>query len=509
MPVSRLLRRTIAALGAAALLLLLLAGCRLLAARITAAHMLHEAQRQYADLQAGRSPWPWTLSQPSDLVAGRPFGHAEMTQIDGGLRFRSLDGSPFELGLPVERAIDLAHWPLLNLQVDPSAAGTLTLIRQATPTSIACLAEAGPLPPGRTSLQFDLRRLHWQSATGGSCAPLAQSWMLRLRLQLPADGNTWLGRVALFSPAPISMPMAPDLTLHSSTDIDDAGQAIDALPAPWIALPAGASAETLLALRDRLRVRWPAALIVPAGGDPRQELAGTPLGSQVWQWAACLTYLCLLAGLALAHPRRTALFAWVEVLASLTGPLWLVAGLQWAPRPALPAVVAALGALGYAVRLAWQRPLPGWWKLGSTRDWLLAMLPAALAMALLLGWGRQRHMPLAGHLLAYLAWASLQQWLMLVVVQPRLKQSFGHLADPWRTGLALLATATAFALLHTPNGAAMQLCLLAELGWAGCFLRSPRLPPIIAAHAACGLLLESGLFGVLLRSLEVSARFFL
>ena len=63
--------------------------------------------------------------------------------------------------------------------------------------------------------------------------------------------------------------------------------------------------------------------------------------------------------------------------------------------------------------------------------------------------------------------------------------------------------------LHTPNGALMQLCLLAELWWAWCFRRSRALLPIAVAHTACALLVEAGLVGSLLRSLEVSARFFL
>jgi len=73
----------------------------------------------------------------------------------------------------------------------------------------------------------------------------------------------------------------------------------------------------------------------------------------------------------------------------------------------------------------------------------------------------------------------------------------------------VLLTALVFALMHTPNGILMQLCLLAELWWAWCFRRSRALLPVAAAHAVCALLVEAGLVGGLLRSLEVSARFFL
>nr|WP_225578380.1 CPBP family intramembrane glutamic endopeptidase [Rhodanobacter sp. 7MK24] len=103
----------------------------------------------------------------------------------------------------------------------------------------------------------------------------------------------------------------------------------------------------------------------------------------------------------------------------------------------------------------------------------------------------------------YLSWALLQQWLMLVVVMRRLESKQVH------GTFAVLLTALVFALMHTPNGALMQLCLLAELWWAWCFQRSRALLPVAAAHATCALLVEAGLEGGLLRSLEVSARFFL
>jgi membrane protease YdiL (CAAX protease family) len=108
-----------------------------------------------------------------------------------------------------------------------------------------------------------------------------------------------------------------------------------------------------------------------------------------------------------------------------------------------------------------------------------------------------------GHVLAYFGWAWLQQWLMLIVIMRRFEQVL------YRPAWAVLATAIVFALLHTPNGMLMQLCFVGELWWAWCFLRSRSVLPIALAHAACALLVESGLVGGLVRSLEVSARFFL
>jgi membrane protease YdiL (CAAX protease family) len=86
---------------------------------------------------------------------------------------------------------------------------------------------------------------------------------------------------------------------------------------------------------------------------------------------------------------------------------------------------------------------------------------------------------------------------------PRFEQIARH-----RTALAIIATAIAFALLHTPNGMLMQLCFVAELWWGWCFVRSRSVLPVGVAHAIAALLVEAGLVGGLVRSLEVSARFF-
>jgi membrane protease YdiL (CAAX protease family) len=66
-----------------------------------------------------------------------------------------------------------------------------------------------------------------------------------------------------------------------------------------------------------------------------------------------------------------------------------------------------------------------------------------------------------------------------------------------------------FALLHTPNARLMLLCFAAELWWARCFMRDRAVVPVALAHAICALLLQAGLSGGWLRSLEVSARYFL
>jgi hypothetical protein len=271
---------------------------------------------------------------------------------------------------------------------------------------------------------------------------------------------------------------------------------------PLVRLPSGTavSSEDLLALRDRVRLLAPAALVVPAG------VALTPSTATAWPswlaWLACAAYLLALAILA-ALPLRQGASPWLDIIAMMAGPLWLIAGLRLGRPGAAPEVVAFVAALFYAWRSS-RRPGngPAWrWRARTWPAWLAPWLPLPAALGLLAVHGHALVRPLPGHALAYLGWAALQQWLMLAVVLRRLEATLP------RAG-AVLAVAALFAALHTPNGMLMQLCLLAEAWWAGCFVRGRALLPVALAHAACALLAEAGLAGGLLRSLEVSGRFF-
>jgi hypothetical protein len=313
-------------------------------------------------------------------------------------------------------------------------------------------------------------------------------------VQIPANADLRLASVQLLTSE--AMPPAQDALIDLPSGADPGelprltARAKD-WPMPLFRLPVGRSAEDLLAWRDALRARWPAALVVAAGALP-QAVAPAP-ARNAWQWLGCLLYLLALARLAW-RPVHGRWRPWIESAGCLLGPLWLVAGLHWGLR-ATPVGVAAFGG-GLAYALAIERHhLARLWRLPEAgRDWLwpLAMLPVTAALIVLDGHGLR---PQAGvHVLAYLGWAWLQQWLMLIVLLRRFAQ-ITH-----RAGWAILALA----------GVLMQLCLVGELWWGWCFLRSRSVLPIALAHASCALLVEAGLAGgPLLRSLEVSARFFL
>ncbi|WP_266171974.1 CPBP family intramembrane glutamic endopeptidase [Dyella subtropica] len=506
---SRTFHRVASIAGFALAVALLLLVMHALSRQVTMVQLQREAGRELHALQNHQPLWIWSLRRPPDLVAGHPFGAATAAFDDGRLRITSRDGSPYDLGLPLMQPVDLAHWPLLRLHVESSADGELGLILQASEQGATCLAtSAAELTQGATELTVDLRKVLWQTVAGERCPSLGVlTHMLRLRPHLPTGATLHLRDAAL-----IADPPAPAVdagaAIELPADLPIAEQRIaqlslgDRQPAtPLFHLPASAAPETWLTLRDRLRQHWPAALIVPAG----VALLPSEQGAMpAWfGWTMCGTYLLLLAWLA-ARPPPGKTPPWLEVAAFMTGPLWLIAGLQWGLHPSIPAVIAFVAALLYAAVIEWRRRPADWrWLSGSWRDWAwpLAMAPVALG---LIAWSGQAFAGPGGrHVLTYLAWATLQQWAALAVVMRRLERL------PWPRSVTLLVTATLFALLHTPNGALMQLCLLAELWWAWCFLRSRALLPIALAHAVCALLVESGLTGGLLRSLEVSARFFL
>jgi hypothetical protein len=501
---ARAIGRFLLPAGCALAAALLLALMQWLSVSITRSQLIHEAQEQLASLREGRPLWRWRLRTPADLVAGRVFGPATATHGSQGVSFTSRDGSPFEFGLPLSGPVDARHWPHLTLKLHSDARGVLGLSYQARQDSAACLADdVAHIDPARAALSIDLHAAAWHTPTGTPCPPPSViSYLLRMRVQLPAGATVRIDEAALAASLPSALP--PQISAQQEgvpAEALQSGRLPADIAAPLVRIPRDASAEAAITLRDLARQHWPAALVVPAGQalvarhgrHPPAWLDGGILGAYLL-WLVALS-LCQKPGV--VRP-------WLETAAIAFGPLWLIAGLRWGPQVSPPGIAAFLAALAYGGISEWRRRPVGWSWLGRRpRDWLWPLAPLPVALILMMVDGQGLIQLQTRHILAYFAWALLQQWMMLAIVMGRLRRT------RLPPAAIIVVTAGLFGLLHTPNGALMQLCLLAELWWAWCFWRSPRLLPVALAHALCALLVESGLTGHLLRSLEVSARFFL
>ncbi|MGE7136252.1 CPBP family glutamic-type intramembrane protease [Luteibacter sp. NPDC031894] len=447
------------------------------AAAVVRGAILAQGAVERAAFAAGGSPWSWRFREPGDVVAGRAFGGGALTPGKAGLTLRAVDGSGMEIGLPLSRPADLTRLDVLTWHGEASTSGIYALSLRETLEGPLVQATLGTLSPDALGQPIHLAGLAWTDAAGRPAARPTRAAMLRLRVILPAGSTFTLDQAALVPAAGAVAPRALDL-------------------------PTGLSAETLLAWRDTQRERDP---LVTFGHAP------VPHAGPAWApWLPLVGYLLLLGARAwqvlrqgrdpsaARSPVRKGDLA--DAALVLIGPLWFIAGLGLSTHPS-PEGVALLGAgVAYALLLGARRIVPRWHWLGAWRDAAWPMLAIPVALALVLTAGHAPTWPPISRVLLYLGWALFQQWLLLAIVGALLARA---LPRPW----AVLLTALAFALLHTPNGLLMQLCFVAELGWAGWYFHRRALLPVALAHAASAVLLQAGLAGGLLRSLEVSARF--
>ncbi|NID14049.1 CPBP family glutamic-type intramembrane protease [Luteibacter yeojuensis] len=452
--------------------LALLVALPYLAAAVVRAAIESRSAADRAAYATGGSPWSWRFREADDVVAGRAFGGGSLGASQAGLILRATDGRPMEVGLPLARVPDLVRLDSLEWRARASATGVYGLAVRETLDGPLLQAPLGKLGPKDLSRPISLRRLAWTDDMGHRASPPTRAAMLRLRATLPAGATLVLDQAALRADG---SPVAPRS----------------------LSLPPGLSAEGLLAWRDTQRAADPLVTF----GTATPTRAVPPRSS----WIPPVVYLALLA---LSSSRRRkgpsgsgrSLSDPIDAVLVLTGPLWFIAGLGLGPNPATAGIAMFVAGTAYAFLLASRRILPGWHWLGTWRAaaWPLLAVPVAFAIVLTLG-----HAPLwpsPGRILLYVGWAFFQQWLVLAVVGALLARV---LPRSW----AALFTALAFALLHTPNGLLMQLCFVAELGWAWWYFHRRALLPVAVAHAASAVLLQAGLAGGLLRSLEVSARF--
>ncbi|MDQ0010407.1 membrane protease YdiL (CAAX protease family) [Luteibacter jiangsuensis] len=446
------------------------------AATVVRAAIESESAADRDAFAAGGSPWSWRFRERDDVVAGRAFGAGRLEPAPGGLAFSATDGSAMEIGLPLTRPADVTRLDRLWLRAEASAPGNYAWVARETLSGPIRRAALGTLAAGKLPSFLRLDRLDWTDAAGRPAAPPTRAAMLRLEVRLPA---------------------AATFTLHEASLVAETGP----IQSPVGALPSRLSAEGLLAWRDHARAADP---LVTFGSEtaagPAQ--AGLP-------WLPPLVYLLVLGAFGGSVLRRhlrqpvvaaSAARDLIDAGLVLVGPLWFIAGLGLSDRPDPIGVTMFMAGASYAFFLHATGVLPRWHWLGTWRaaGWPLLAVPAALCVVVF--FGHAPSWPPLGRVAVYVGWALFQQWLMLAVVGALLERA---LPRP----LALLLTALAFALLHTPNGLLMQLCFVAEFGWAWWYFHRRALLPVALAHALSAVLLQAGLAGGLLRSLEVSARF--
>ncbi|MGA7297492.1 MAG: CPBP family glutamic-type intramembrane protease [Rhodanobacteraceae bacterium] len=478
-----------------------------LAWQLTRQGIDRQARSKAAIYEAGGTPWDFAPRAVEDLIAGRAFGAVDISHDQRGLIARSRNTAPYELGVPLPYPVDLKYFPVLQLGLDNEGPVRLQWLVRERLAGPMLVSEPIRMKPGSHDMRMDLQALRWYWADTGDTIPLPRAVaMLRLKLRQPPNTIVrlrWLRwRDVSKDGARLATHPLPWSTLrrHSLSAISDI---------PVLLLP-GTGVEAMLAQRDAIAQAQPAAVVVASVDALRYW--SRPAGDAMQTIAALLAYALIMlltwkrTRQAQDRPRLRGLLSLLQA-GVCAGPLlaWAI-GMYGDPDPGAAWLSTMLAALGFTLWLAWRSYARNWRWLAwqghmDWRDWILPSATVLLAFILLLASGSAPQRPGIGKALVYLAWAAMQQLLILAVLAPRLHALF---KPRW---LCALVLGTLFALAHAPNALLMQLTLLAEMVWAWHFLKRPVLLPVVLAHALAGLLLAAAISGLPLRSLEVGARF--
>lgn len=460
-----------------------------------------QAERAAAAYARGHSPWQWQPRGARDVVAQRVFGAGTLRPTADGLQLRLETSQPVQIGLPLSVPMDFLRLPRLRLELDASAPIALALAGRQSLDGPAYYAPVGVLKPGAATPDLAIDTLPWVIADH-RVPPPTRFAMLRLTLQGASGSTLTLRRIELLPPPTLPHGTAALATAQPYGHFLVTSPPPSATTLPVVILPRGLGASGLLAARDRVRARAPAAVIVPHGGLGAvlaAAVTGPPPPTAATSPLLPLGLALLALGVLQRPPRPVRLRALIEAAVALVPAAWLIVGMRYDGR--ISRADAALIAVGliYAAALEWRARPRDWALLAPARDWALPMIPALVALLAWIALHGVAPEPLSA--LRYLGWALLQQFMLQVVVARRLQVAGNR-------EVATLATATLFALLHAPNAPLMLLTFAGGLLWTAWFLRRRALLPVALAHAAAALLI-GGLVAPegWLRSLEVGARY--
>jgi hypothetical protein len=462
------------------------------------AQFVADAAQTTAVLARGDTPYRWQLASRNDLVADRVFGTNAWRFDDRGLVVVG-NGETFQVGLILSGTVDLAIYGPFELDAAGVAASQTTLVvREA----LGAPMRFALVPPDAA---IDLAELPWTDEFGAAVSTPQRIAMLRVQARTPV-GDTFHLHAARLLPRDANVAHAP------WTHVRDVGHvaATDTGSVPRYTIDGSGRVETAMQQRDRLRKLAPAALVVVDGDVPRVEAAAARLAPAAdhldLRWPALVLYVAALALLRLRPPRCAKLRGLLEAAGTLAAPFGLVIGGFVGDNPDAWTFAVAAATFVFALSLAPVGGLAAWRWFGDLRAWYapIAVVLFALVVAAL-GHDADAGLRWPGRItfLRYLAWAALQQYLICVVLADRLAGA--GLSPRW----IALAAALVFALLHTPNEALMFATFAGGLVWSATWLTHRALVPIALSHAASATILIAALPPSVLRSAEVSARFFL
>ncbi|HET8940989.1 MAG TPA: CPBP family intramembrane glutamic endopeptidase, partial [Rudaea sp.] len=426
--------------------------------------------------------------------------------------------------------IDLQRFPRLRIDATSQVPVAIGVVVRTHLDSGQLASASATLVPGHRNIEIDLSRVRWADNRASLPAP-QRAAMLRLRVQL-ARGQlvhvhaVTLDRIRGFqpillanSPRLLDIGSAPDAGMLPVYRVPQAadepalqaiGKQVDVHAGMVMDLPQNGRVEQQLQQRDRILEAVPAAILVPqrafsstiAQARVQVDSANATKTRHPWKWIALGLYALLLGASLLWPCTRTRLRALIEVILVLLGPLWLIAGENFTGTND-PWQYLLIGAsMIYALSLY----RPGIWNWnGSANAWILAaaIVVAAAVVGVVMHRSDSGFRAIStAHVVRYVAWALVQQYLVCAICTQRWRIVSGS------SMIAVYLGALGFALLHTPNATLMLATFCAGACWCALYLRERALLPLAVSHAASALLLMTLLPPEILRSAEVSARFF-
>lgn len=482
----------------AARVLLLAAACGwVLAQACTLLWQAGHAARLQQRVSGGQPLHAWDFAHVDAVVAPGSEGLAGARRDAEGLH--AGDVTPvldLSLGL-AGRIVPVQHYRAARLTLATQVPLRIQLLLPGPRGEVIALPPV-QVAPGEAAVRLPLP------------ADQASARWLRLRVEREGSGPFSLGRLALVEPR-CAAP-AIDQASTGRDRHEGHGQTRPALPAecpgstprllPWRATP-----EALLQQRDRWASADPGALLMPAGVAQSWAYASAAVQRAHWLPAASLlASVLVLAWAVRARSKGRRPGSARQLLALLGVPVLLLClgqpDIHDDPLVLLAFLASCLAALlhpGGRHDWRWTGDAAAWH--AAARFTLAGIaLVAVLAAA---GWALG-HAPdafRAERLPRYLAWALLQQALLLIAITPRMAT---RARDPWQ---AAALSASVFALLHLPNFGLMLATLLAGSAWARQGQRHGALLPLALSHAVLGTLLAWAATPWLLRSAEVGGRF--